>query len=455
MSENAFPIQPVDVIVNFYRTEVLGEEAKPLTRSDLTPAVKTETVQMLYISVLHQLFHFRPEVRSMVPLLENIQHPECHERSTAILNVFSCMRRFLPMCLVYDFSLNDLLAPKKQRTISILSAIMNYLQFRKLRILETTNVRTGLEKQQNYGKQIQEAEKRIRILKTIPPEQQAEASKLEAALAELQNKTSDTYKEVTAKKDIISEGKSRIAEKTQKLAQLKIDTNNVKEHIIKLKSQIVESPEDLKIQMESMREEVKNLKISLGQTDKSVVELQNMVQTLSHIETEIQQMINLLNHFESSMNLAKQLHEENQQLVAQSEKKQNDLENLIQMEQQLKRAIGMKLDKEAKQNLRQKKMEQRKQRVQNVLVEYDKIHQKREEKADKRQLVLRNNQELKVKIQNITDSCRKETEAAQVMYDTLSAAMDEMDSAIALRMSSLKEEAIKKMKKILSFIKFK
>ncbi|XP_077461566.1 kinetochore protein Nuf2 [Stigmatopora argus] len=449
MAANAFPIQPVDVIVNFYRTEVLaGEEAKHLARSDLTPSVKTETVQMLYMSVLHQLFHFRPEVRSMVPLLENIDHPEHYERSTAILNVYSCMRQFLPTCLVYDFSLSDLQAPKKQRTLSILSAIMNYLQFKKLRILDMAHVRAGWEKQQNLKKQIQEAEKRTRILTTIPPEQQAEVSKLEAALAELQNQTTDTYKEVKAKNDIISEGKSRIAEKTQKLAQLKMDANNVKEHIIKLKSQIVESPEDLKIQMESMREEVKNLKIALGQTDESVVEFQNMVQRLSHIEMEIQQMSHLLNHLESSMNVVKQQHEENEQLVAQSEKKQNDLKNLIKEEEQVKRAIGMKLDKEVKQSLRrQKKKEQKEQRVQNVLVKYDKIHEKHEEKADKCQMVLRENQQLKVKIQNITDICGKETEEAQVMYDTLSAAMDELDSEIALRMSSLKEEAIKKMQR--------
>ncbi|CDQ96786.1 unnamed protein product, partial [Oncorhynchus mykiss] len=38
------------------------------------------------------------------------------------------------MCYVYDFSLNDLLAPKVKRTVTILSGIMNYLHFRKQRL---------------------------------------------------------------------------------------------------------------------------------------------------------------------------------------------------------------------------------------------------------------------------------------------------------------------------------
>ncbi|XP_057699700.1 kinetochore protein Nuf2 [Corythoichthys intestinalis] len=453
MTENAFPVHPVDVIVNFYRTEVLtGEEAKHFARSDLTPSAKTETVQMLYMSVMHQLFRFRPECRSMVPLLENIQHPECHEKSTAILSVYACMRKFLPVCLVYDFSLNDLLAPKKPRTLTILSAIMNYLQFRKLRMAaiseKEAKLRLVLEKQQTYAKQIQEAEEKIEILTTIPPEQQAEASKLEAALSELQAKTTDIYKEVKAKNDIISEGKSIIAEKTQKLAQFKIDIDNVKEHIMKLKSQIVESPEDLKIQMERMREDVKNLKISIGQTDDYVVELQNMVQRLSHIEMEIQQMTNLLQHLETSMTAAKQQDEENQQLIAQSEQKQNELKNLIKEEEQLRRTLTMKQDREAKHNLRrQKKKEQKEERVQDALRDCDKLHQKHEEKAEKIQQILRENQQLKVKIQNIVDDCRKSTEAAQVMYDALSAAMDEMDRGIVMRMTTLKEDALKRMQK--------
>lgn len=444
MAENTFPVYTADAIVNFYRTEVLtGQEAKHFTKSDLTPHPKPEAVQTLYMRVLHLLYRFRPECHSMVPLLENIQYPAYHEGATAIMSVYTRMRQFLPMCLVYDFSLNDLLAPKKQRTLTILSAIMNFLHFRKQRmevVLEKqTKFRADMDRLQAYTKGIREAEKKIEMLTTIPPEQQAEADELAAALSELQATTMHEYQEVNAKNDSITEWKATIAEKTQKLAQVKLDVSNLKEDISKLKSQIVESPEELKSQMEKMRENVKNMKNSIEETDERVVELQNMVQGVTHTEAEIQQMCSLLQDLESSMSNTKQRLEEHQELMAQYEKKQKELKNLCMEEGQLKRALGMKQDKECKQNIRrQKKREMKEQHVQEVLGQCDQIHQKREDMADKIQEISAETQKLKTSIKSLRDVCSKETEKAQALYDTLSTSMDELHKRIEMHTMDLK-----------------
>ncbi|XP_044067372.1 kinetochore protein Nuf2 isoform X1 [Siniperca chuatsi] len=449
MTENTFPVYTADAIVNFYRTEVLtGQEAKHFTKSDLTPAPKPEAVQTLYMRVLHLLYRFRPECHSMVPLLENIQYPVYHEGATAIMSVYMRMRQFLPMCLVYDFSLNDLLAPKKQKTLTVLSAIMNFLHFRKQRmdmILEKqARFRADMDRLQAYTKGNLEAEKKIEMLTTIPPEQQAEADELAAALSELQATTMHEYQEVNAKNDSIAEWKTKIAEKTQKLAQVKVDVSNLKEDVGKLKSQIVESPEELKSQMERMRENVKNIKNSIEETDERVVELQNMVQSVTHTEAEIQQMYNLLQDLESSMNNTKQRQEEHQELMAQYEKKQKELKNLCIEEGQLKRALAMKLDKESKQNIRrQKKREMKEQHVQDVWGQCNQIHQKREDMADKIQEISRETQQLKAKIQSLRDVCSKETEKAQALYDTLSTSMDELHRRIETHVVDLKRDVTK------------
>lgn len=109
-----------------------------------------------------------------------------------------------------------------------------------------------------------------------------------------------------------------------------------------------------------------------------------------------------------------------------------------------------------------------------VLVELDsrqcnQIHQKREEKADKIQEVSRENQQLRVEIHSLNDVCSQETKKAQVwlqaksrhfqhvciwlgsvvlflfqvMYDTLSTAMDELDRRIEMKILNVKEDAIK------------
>ncbi|XP_026200335.1 kinetochore protein Nuf2 [Anabas testudineus] len=449
MTENTFPVYNADAIVNFYRTEVLtGQEAKHFTKSDLTPSPKPEAVQTLYMRVLHLLYRFRPECHSMVPLLENIQYPVYHEGATAIMSVYMRMRQFLPMCLVYDFSLNDLLAPKKQKTLTVLSAIMNFLHFRKQRmtmILEKqARFRADMDRLQAYTRANVEAEKKIEILTTIPPEQQAEADELAAALSELQTTTMHEYQEVNTINESIAEWKTKIADKTQKLAQIKVDVSSLKEEIGKLKSQIVESPEELKSQMEKMRENVKNIKNSIKETDERVVELQNMVQSVTHTEAEIQQMLNLLQDLESSMNNTKQRQEEHQELMIQYEKKQKELKNLCNEEGQLKRAQGMKLDKESKQNIRrQMKKEMKEQHVQDVLGQCNQIHQKREEMADKIQEISRETQQLKAKIQSLRDVCSKETEKAQALFDTLSASMDDLHRRIEMHVVELKQDVIK------------
>ncbi|XP_034725369.1 kinetochore protein Nuf2 [Etheostoma cragini] len=315
MAENTFPIYSADAVVNFYRTEVLtGQEAKHFTKSDLTPVPKPEAVQTLYMRVLHLLYRFRPECHSMVPLLENIQNPEYHEGATAIMSVYMRMQQFLPICLVYDFSLSDLLAPKKQKTLTILSGIMNFLHFRKQRMSviseKQAKFRADMDRLQFFTKGIAEAKAKIAMLTNIPPEQQAEADELATALSELQAATKHECQEVNAMNESIAEWKTKIAEKTQKLAQVKVDVSNLKEDIGKLKSQIVESPEELKSEMEKMRENVKNIKFSIEETDERVVELQNLGQAVSHSVAEIQQMYNLLQDLESSMNNTKQRQEE-------------------------------------------------------------------------------------------------------------------------------------------------
>ncbi|KAK1901703.1 Kinetochore protein Nuf2 [Dissostichus eleginoides] len=384
MTENTFPVYTADAIVTFYRAEVLtGQEAKNFNKSDLIPVPKPESIQTLYMRVLHLLYRFRPELHSMVPLLVNIANPQYHEATLAITSVFLLMRQFLPICLVHDFALSDLLVPKKQKTLTILSAVMNYLHFRKQRM------GADRDQLQALNKGISEAQKKIETLNTIPPEQQAEADELAASLSELQTASQHKFHEVNMRNERVAERKTKNAEKTQKL--------------------IVESPEELKSQMERMRENVKTIKCTI----------------VSALEKQASSHTDLCRVAE---------------LTAQYEKKQKELKNLCSEEGQLKRTLVMKLDKESKLNIRrQKKKDIKEQHVQEVLGEYNHIHQKREEMADKIQEISSETQQLKAKIQSLRDVCSQETKKAQALYDTLSTSMDAMHRRSDMQTANLKQ----------------
>uniref|UniRef100_A0A4W4EX87 Kinetochore protein Nuf2 N-terminal domain-containing protein n=1 Tax=Electrophorus electricus TaxID=8005 RepID=A0A4W4EX87_ELEEL len=421
--ENTFPVYKVDDIVQFFRTDVLtGQEAKHFAKSDITPNPKVDVIQRLYMRVLHLLYRFNPiDSHYLAPLSENIQFPMLHERATPIMSVYLCMCQFLPICHIYDFSLNDLLNPKAKRTITILSGIQNFLHFRKQRLeiiaAHQQAFRADMDKLQAYARGIKEAEKKIEKLMIIPPEQQAEAKELAAALTEVKNATMQESQEVVNLEGLFY---NYINYTFPSQSQKKLEVATQKDEIAKLKSQIVESPEELKSEMEKMKENIKNIKSSKELAVEKLVEVQSKVQCASQGEAEIQAILKQLHDLQASMCKTNQQKEEVQSLAALSESLQKELKGLSNEEGQLKRALAMKLDKESKQHIRrQKKKELKDQHVQNILGQYDKIHEKREEIVERIQIISRETTQFKDKMLKLRYSCNHNTEKAQAIYDRL------------------------------------
>lgn len=449
MSENTFPVYKMDVIVQFYRTEVLtGQESKHFTKNELTPTPKPESVQRLYMRILQLLFRFRPECHYTVPLSENIQYPMLYESFAPIMSIYMRMCQFLPVCRVYDFSLSDLLNPKTKRTITILSAIQNFLHFRKQRLEITAahqqSFRADMDRLQAYTREIKEAEKKIEKLTTIPPEQQAEAKELASALAELSTNTQHEYQDVSAINEKVAQFKTEIAELSQKLTQRKVEVATLKDELSKLKSQIVESPEELKNEMERMRETAKNIKMSKELADERLVELQMLVQCASQVEAEIQVLLKQLQDLQSSMGKTKQRKEEVQSLEVMNESLQKELKSLSSEEAQLKRALTMKLDKESKQQIRrQKKKEVKDQQVKNIYGQYDKIHQKREEIVKKIEECNRETKQFKEKMQALRENCNQRTQKAQEIYERLLTTLEQYHKRIEKILVETNADALK------------
>ncbi|XP_016112999.1 kinetochore protein Nuf2-like, partial [Sinocyclocheilus grahami] len=113
-----------------------------------------------------------------------------------------------------------------------------------------------------YTREIKEAEKKSEKLTTIPPEQQAEDKELDAAVAELKASVQHQYQDVNAVNETVSQCKTEIAEMSQKLTQRYVGLATLKDELVSLKSHIVESPEELRNEMERMKENVKNIRMS-------------------------------------------------------------------------------------------------------------------------------------------------------------------------------------------------
>ncbi|KAJ8259844.1 hypothetical protein GJAV_G00174120 [Gymnothorax javanicus] len=434
MAANTFPICKVDVLVQFFRTEVLTpQEAKLFSRNDITPTTKPDAIQNLYMRILQLVYHIRPDCHFMMPDTENVSM--LHEGVLPIMNVYLRLSQFLPICHIYDFQLNDLLNPKPKRTILILSGILNFLHFRKLRLemisAHQQAFRADLDKLQAYTRSVKEAEKKIAMLQTIPPEQQAEADELAAALTELLSAISHQYQEVNVINEQIAELKTEVAERSQKLAQKKADVATLKEEIAKLKSQIVESPEELKNEMERMKETVKNIKLSKEHTDKVLVERQIDTQEAKQFKAEIELRYKQLQDVQNALEKMRLQQEEDQAAMSLGERLQKELKSLVAEEAQLKRASGMKEDKLSKLKIRrQRNREMREQHEQNCIGECDQVPLKRAEIVEKIKEMNERTQHFKVQIQALRDVCSRETDKAQALFDRLSATLDQFHKRI-------------------------
>uniref|UniRef100_A0A672ISS9 Kinetochore protein Nuf2 N-terminal domain-containing protein n=1 Tax=Salarias fasciatus TaxID=181472 RepID=A0A672ISS9_SALFA len=229
-----------------------------------TPTPKAETVQTLYMTVLRHLFRFKPECHSMV--------------STPPYSLIQTHFFWSHVSTCCD--LVALTSPEKQRTLTILSAIMNFLHFRKQRmemILEKqARLRADVERLQAHTRGIRDAERKIEI--TIPPEQQA-------TLSELNTTTAHEHQEVLQKelKSLcVEEGqlKRALDMKLNIWRQQEVKERHVKEvlgygqctHIHQRREDMADKIQKISGQTQQLRAEIKSLRDVCGEeTEKAQV----------------------------------------------------------------------------------------------------------------------------------------------------------------------------------------
>ncbi|KAK6473909.1 kinetochore protein Nuf2-like [Huso huso] len=101
-------------------------------------------------------------------------------------------------------------------------------------------------------------------------------------------------------------------------------------------------------------------------------------------------------------------------------------------ETQYKRAVGMKMDKKTKLQIRrQKKQEVKDQQVQIMFGECNQVQEKREDILKHMKQIDCETQQIRATIQLLTETCTHETEKAQVMHDRLMAVVDQYHERLA------------------------
>ncbi|XP_075689447.1 kinetochore protein Nuf2 [Rhinoderma darwinii] len=442
MDKLTFPQYPAAELVPYFRQNVLtGAEAKNFTKNDIYPSAKTEWIQKLFMRILQRVFNVGVEQFYMVPMDLDIQYPHLMEGFSPVAHILKLMARFLPMCLIYDFHPSDVLNPKGKRTIYLLSGIVNFLHFRDTRkeiyISFCRNFKSALDNINQQQKTNQELEAKIEKLTTVPPEQQAEFKALSSDIHDLQQSISQEYraKDIVLQEKIAHQ-KAEFAEKMKKLNEHKLTIATMKEEQERMKTQIVESPEQRKNKTERMRENVHRLKQARQETSEKCDHYRERVTVACLWQSDVQAYNKKLRSIENNLEINRKILEESRQKEEQIVNKNLELKSIANEETQLKRSIQIKKEKLAKMDIKnQKKQEDFDQRKNEILEICSRIQEKRQavhgrvsqvlqeiqQTSNKKDLLLEAAEEEKKKYQDVMTGFRN---ALEKYHDSLQKTSD-------------------------------
>eukprot|EP00061_Rhincodon_typus_P013773 g40359.t1 len=190
---------------------------------------------------------------------------------------------------------------------------------------------------------------------------------------------------------------------------------NAKELQAKLRPLIVECPEQLNSEIQSMRETVEKKKEAMQKKNDRTMELQDKLASLTNFQNkELETYCSLLQQSQTGSDLISSVNTEIWNEENELERKQMELKNMQTEETRLKRILGSKLEKQDKlQMQRHKKQEAREHDLDSVATEFDMFKQRSQEVSEKIAQINSERQQYQTKSQTLQESCAKDESECQ------------------------------------------
>ncbi|GFR51208.1 hypothetical protein Agub_g13557 [Astrephomene gubernaculifera] len=180
-------------------------------------------------------------------LLHMMEHPELHDESIPIANLFRQATKLLQICGVKDFTLNDLFKPDPARLRRQLCAIINFARFRDEKLLIVDELEAGVVERQQQEKALQaEHEKMLEELKRLQElraSRQSEVGPIDTEAAGIAAQNAQLNKTQLALHNEVRALKAQINTLTDQAAEAKLMLSSLQSDAETLQDQVVQSPE--------------------------------------------------------------------------------------------------------------------------------------------------------------------------------------------------------------------
>jgi len=224
--------------------------------------------------------------------LNELSFPELYTETIAEVRFLKKLQMVMNAAGVKGFSFRDLTDPTPKSTRKYLSALINFMLFRDERLEKFQELQKRnediVQQRQFLELSLQESTSQLHSLQE---KREAEQPQIDALTVEVNALESEIQQLNTRQAEVQAankETKKQTISIKEKLEHAQFVLISTKQECSRLKSQLVENPEQLKRLVEELKTSVENEKAAVLTADKRALELQSRLEDISRAEKEIQ-----------------------------------------------------------------------------------------------------------------------------------------------------------------------
>lgn len=239
---------------------------------------------------------------------DEMDFPELYDEATEIVILSLSLKRILSSCGIPDFSVKDVKEPSASRVLKIMCGVINFIKFQQGRIQiyqdlkdENNRFRDQFDHMIDRRDQVKA---KIKELKAEKPKHDPEIAKVQEQLDVLNEKLQERLKQQAEKQRTATEVKARLAEKVAHKDKIKLAITQAEEKGQKLSQKIVQSPEKVREEQESMKQHLMELHGSLERKRQQLDKKRQQVEKFKVSIANSEKAIKLLHGIKVDMDAA-------------------------------------------------------------------------------------------------------------------------------------------------------
>ena len=395
----------------------------PITEADFTKPDKLCNIYLRLAEILTpNELDYEEKYREI--LESALDQKDLYEEALRELRMYRKIKKLTDGAAIADFSVKDIYDPDKKRTISILSQIFKFGEFRELKIDHFNQFGTTVHGYEDLIKTEYDHQYEIQCeIQNIKQLQESEEPKIQQLL--VQNE--ELITSINNLNKLQYELKEKASELKKKNKDLRFEIKNCSElifctvqDITKLEEDIVENPQVLLTLIDEKRQRVATLKNNISDLEKSIRSTQLKIDLFSKADKELDKCLDLLHSTTDEISKANHLKNEKKKLkstVEEKKQKLTDLENTVRLNDRKVLNTNDRIQRFTQKN-QQKVSSHRKnlKEAKNEEKENNEVVIEINQQTQQQKIKLQN---LKQKMENFEKSQKELTNSFQQRFDSL------------------------------------